>query len=92
MRANLKKTIAASLAALTLGLAVVGSTTPASAHYFPHGGYYHGGHGYWGPGLALGVFGLAAGAIVASQYDCVRYRPIYDAYGNFIGRQPVNVC
>jgi hypothetical protein len=86
MSASLKKTIAAALAALTLGLSVA-SPTPASAHW--HGGYRHGG---WGPGIAFGVLGLAAGAIVASQYECTRYRPVYDAYGRYIGQQPVNVC
>jgi hypothetical protein len=94
MRTAVKKTLAASLAAVTLGLAVVGSATPASAHYWPHGGYgYHHGHGFWGPGVALGVFGLAAGAVAVSQYDdCVRYRPAYDSYGNYVGREAVNIC
>jgi hypothetical protein len=92
MRIAFKKTLAVSLAALTLGLAVVSAATPASAHYWPHGGYHHG-HGYWGPGVALGVFGLAAGAVAASQYDdCVRYRPVYDSYGNYVGREAVNIC
>jgi hypothetical protein len=86
MAAIVRKTLAATLAAVTLSLAVAGPT-PASAHPWQHGG----GHG-WGPGLALGVIGLAAGAIAASQYDCVRYTPVYDAYGNYIGRRPVNVC
>jgi hypothetical protein len=85
-----KKTIAASLAALTLSLALM-SGGPASAHYFSHSGY-HGYRGGWAPGLALGVFGLAAGAVIASQADCVRYRPVYDGAGNYVGRQPVNVC
>jgi hypothetical protein len=88
MSATLKKTVAAALAALTLGLSVA-SPTPASAHYWHGGGYHHGG---WGPGIAFGVLGLAAGAIVASQYECTRYRPVYDAYGRYIGQQPVNVC
>ena len=97
MRKSLKNTIAASLAALTLGLSVVGAT-PASAHNFAHGGHggWHGGHGhggFWGPGLALGVVGLAAaGAVAASEYNCTEYRPIYDRWGNYVGRQPVNVC
>jgi hypothetical protein len=85
--ANFKKTVAAALAALTLGLAVA-SPTPASAHYW-HGGYHR---GFWGPGVAFGVLGLAAGAIAASQYECVRYRPVYDAYGRYMGQEPVNVC
>ena len=87
MRTAAKKAIAVSLAALTLGFAVAGSA-PASAHPFPHPGG-HGGHGFFGPGL---VIGLAAGAIAASAYDCIRYRPVYDAYGNYVGRQAVNIC
>jgi hypothetical protein len=86
MRSVRNKTIAASLAALVLGASLAAST-PAAAGWR----YYHG--GYWGGAVALGVIGgLAAGAIVASQYDCVRYRPVFDRYGNFIGREPVNVC
>jgi hypothetical protein len=93
MRTFIKNTIAASLAALTIGVTILGAT-PASAHNW-HPGGFHGHHGgYWGPGLALGVFGLAAGAIAASAMEdnCVEYRPTYDRYGNFMGRQPVNVC
>ncbi len=92
MRTTFKKTIAASLAALTLATAVV-SATPASAGGW-HGGWRHHG-GYWGPAFAFGVLGLAAGAMAASaaaQNECVRYQPVYDAYGNYAGRQAVNVC
>jgi hypothetical protein len=91
MRTSLKNTIAASLAALTLGLAIVGAP-PASAKPWPHpGGYGH--RGFFGPGLALGLFGLAAaGAIAASEDNCVEYRPTYDRWGNYMGRQPINVC
>jgi hypothetical protein len=88
MRASLKKTVAGSLAALVLALGVTAAATPASAWGYRHGGY-------WGPGIGLGVAGLAVGAIIASQtpyYGCTRWRPIYDAYGNYIGRRPVNVC
>jgi hypothetical protein len=50
----------------------------------------------WGPVAALGVAGLVAGAIVASQgpyyNDCTGYRPVYDGYGNYVGQRPVNVC
>jgi hypothetical protein len=90
MRAAVRKTIAAPLAALTLAVAVIGAA-PASAHSWPHGGF-HDHHGFWGPGLALGVLGLAAGAVVASQYECVRYQPFYDSYGNYVGRHAVNIC
>ncbi len=91
MRATFKKTIAASLAAVTLAAAV--SATPASAGGW-HGGWRHHG-GYWGPAVGLGLFGLAVGAMAASaaaQNECVRYQPVYDAYGNYAGRQAVNVC
>lgn len=79
--------VIASLAALALGAAVLGAS-PASAHSWH--GWRH--HGYWGPGVAFGVLGLAAGAIAASQYECVRYRPVYDGYGNYVGRRAVNIC
>jgi hypothetical protein len=88
MRNTITKTIAATLAAVALSLAV--SASPASAGGW-HGGWHHHG-GFWGPGVAFGVFGLAAGAIAASQYECVRYRPAYDGYGNYIGQQAVNIC
>ena len=109
----IKKTVIASLAALTLGIAAVSAASPAAAAgpaYYGHGGYhggYHGGwHGGrgWGPAVGLGIIGgLAAGAIVASQapyygapayYDdgCIRYRPVYDQWGQYMGRRPVNVC
>jgi hypothetical protein len=90
MRNTVKKTLVASLAALTLSAAVV-SASPASAGGW--GGWHHNhGGGYWGPGIAFGVLGLAAGAMVASQYECVRYRPVYDAYGNYVGQRAINVC
>jgi hypothetical protein len=86
MRNTVKKTVVGDLAALTLSAAVIGAT-PASA-----GGWHHHHYGFWGPGVALGVLGLAAGAMAASEYECVRYQPIYDAYGNYVGRRAVNVC
>ena len=89
MRNTVKKTIAVSLAALTLATAAI-SATPASAHNWHGGGWHHG--GFWGPAAAIGVIGLAAGAIAASQYECVRYQPVYDAYGNYVGQRAVNVC
>jgi hypothetical protein len=92
MRSSLKNTLAASLAALTIGLTLV-NPAPASAHNW-HPGGFHGHHGFWGPGLALGVFGLAASAVAYSSYEdnCIEYRPTYDRWGNYMGRQPVNVC
>jgi hypothetical protein len=66
-------------------------------------GHWHGGGGGgggWGPAaVGLGILGLAAGAAAASQagpgpYDdgCTGYRPVYDAYGNYMGQRPVNIC
>jgi hypothetical protein len=65
-----------------------------------HGGGWHGG-GWWGPAI---VGGLAASALLAAPYaygygygypyggSCYSYQPMYDAYGNFIGNQAVQVC
>ncbi len=73
-----------------------------------HPGYWRGGvwyGGWWGPAIAAGV--LTGAAIAASApywggygYDgygyggqgCWQVRPTYDAYGNFLGQQNVNVC
>ena len=92
-----RKTITASLAALTLGGAVLATATPAAAW----GGYgygygWHHGYGWGGPGVAAGVIGgLALGAIAASQpyYGaCVARTPVYDPYGNFAGYRRVRVA
>jgi hypothetical protein len=68
-----------------------------------HGGYWRGGNwygGWWGPAVAAGV--LTGAAIASYPYwgggygygagDCWQVRPTYDAYGNFLGQQSVNVC
>jgi len=60
MRASLKKTITGAMAAVVLALGVTASATPASA-WGCRGG------GCWGPAVGLGIAGLAAGAIIASQ-------------------------
>ena len=86
MRASLKSAVAASLAALTLALAVTAS--PAEAKPWPKPWIHHG----FGPaGLVLGIAGLALAADVAAQ-SCIEYRPIYDSYGNYLGRERINVC
>ncbi len=90
-----KKTVAAGLAALTLGTATIATSSPAEA-WWRYG---------WGAPVAAGVLGgLAAGAIIGSAVrpygygpygygaPCVRRRPVYDAYGNFAGYRPVRVC
>ena len=63
------------------------------------GGGWHRGGGWAGPAV---VGGLAAGALLAAPYayggygyggyGCTSYAPIYDAYGNYLGQQPVNGC
>lgn len=97
----IKKTVAAGIAALTLGTATLTTSTPAAA-WWRYG---------WGAPVAAGVIGgLAAGAIIAGAarpygygpayaygpgpgpYPCIRRRPIYDGYGNFVGYRPVRVC
>ena len=61
-------------------------------------GWNGGGGGWWGPAA---VGGLASGALLAAPYygygygyggSCTAYSPMYDAYGNYIGQQLVNVC
>ncbi len=94
MNVSWKKVTVGALAALTLGLSLA---TPASAQYYRGGG--------WGPGpaVAAGVIGgmalgaAAAGAANGPYYGpgpaCwVERRPVYDEYGNFIGRRRMRVC
>jgi hypothetical protein len=102
MSGILKKVLISGVAALTFGLAVAETSTPAMAFR----GGYHGGRG-WGWG-GLGA-GLAVGALAAGAYGygygypyypyygfgyggCWQRRPVYDAYGNFRGYRPVPVC
>ena len=88
--ASLKTSIALSLA-LALGLAV---STPVEAKgpiFFAHPyHHFHGGWG-WGPAVGIGLLGAAVATDVAVS-SCIGYRPIYDQYGNFVGRQAVNIC
>ena len=104
----LRKTLTASLAALTLFAGIAATTSPASAYFRPHhGGYghgfghghYYGGRGYygyrggWGPGWGWGpaiLGGLAFGAFAGAA--CNQLQPVYDPYGNYVGRRWVWVC
>jgi hypothetical protein len=64
------------------------------------GGHWH--NGAWVPAaIGLGILGLAAGAAAGAAEgpyddgpadDCMQPRPVYDAYGNYMGRRLVNVC
>jgi hypothetical protein len=72
-----------------------------------HPGYWRGGvwyNGWWGPAIVAGA--LAAGALATYPYygygygygygypygGCWQVRPVYDAFGNYLGQQSVNVC
>ncbi|MGO9005699.1 MAG: hypothetical protein ACLQIQ_14170 [Beijerinckiaceae bacterium] len=100
MTANLKKMLAGGLAALTLGIGVSVTSTPAAAQ----GGF----------GLALGaglLGGAAIGALATRPYyypppyyygpgpayypgpGCYwQNRPALDGYGNVVGYRRVRVC
>jgi len=106
MNATLKKTAVAAVAALALaGGVAVSTTSPAAAQYrhWHNGGWHHGGG--WGPAVGLGILGGAiAGAAIANSGpyygpgpyygydDCWRPRPMYDAWGRYVGTRSVNVC
>ena len=106
MRATLKKSIALTLAALTVSAGLAASTGPAAAwppkliipfKPFPllpgPGPMPHHFHHGFGPWVAAGVIGAAAAAAAASAEDpCIQYRRVYDAWGNYLGRRAVNVC
>ncbi len=102
---KMKSTLTAAAAALTMGAALVTSTSSAEAQWGRRGGY--------GPGIALGVgAGLLGAGIIASQrpyygggYYAPAYaapvygggcwrerRPVHDAWGNFRGYRLVRVC
>lgn len=59
-----RKTILALGATAALTAAVLSSTAASAA---PHGHGWHGGHGFRGPGIALGAIGL--GILAATAYE-----------------------
>ena len=38
------------------------------------------------------MIGAAAAAAASAEDPCIQYRPVYDAWGNYLGRRAVNVC
>jgi len=64
--------------------------------YWGGRGYRGGGGWWWAPAIVAGA--LTAGAIAGYPYygygynSCWQVRPVYDAYGNYIGQSRVNVC
>ncbi len=85
MSSILRKSFVGALAALTFGLSVAETSTPAMAFGRGgfHGGYYRGGwggRGYgWGGAGLLG--GLALGAVAAGAYGGYGYGYPYGGYG-----------
>ena len=78
---RLRTVLAAAAVALGLGLAV---SSPASANPFHH--FHH-----WGHGFGWGGFGMVD--IGGSDEDsCIRWRPSFNRYGEYVGQRPVNVC
>jgi hypothetical protein len=109
MKTSLKTLVAGTMATVIVAFAAVAPASAGPWWPHPHYGYGWGyGHGYgwgyghgwgygrgygWGPVAAAGVFGLAAGAAIASENPgCIRYQPMYDNWGNYIGQRAVNVC
>ena len=98
---SFKKTLVTTALALgALATVTLSMTAPAEA-WGRWGGGGWGGCGWgcgggWGPGVALGVAGLAAGAIIASQAQpapgCWVRRPVYNAWGHFVGYHNIYVC
>jgi hypothetical protein len=99
MTTTLGKAAIGALAALTMAACVTATATPSVAQGW-HGGYWYGGG--WGAPVAAGILGgFALGALAGSAYangpayynGCFwQNRPVYDAWGNFAGYQPVWVC
>jgi hypothetical protein len=106
MNTSWKKLTLGALAALTLGLSV--ATPASAQYYRGGGwGGGWGGGGWAGPAVAAGVLGgVALGAAAANAANGPYYgpgpgpgpacwverRPVYDEYGNFIGRRNVKLC
>ncbi len=93
MTTNFKKTLAVSLAALTMTAAVVATATPAAAAHGRHAAFAAGLFG----GLAVGA--IAAGGVgpyyAAGPYydDCwIDSRPVYDHWGDLVGYRRVRIC
>jgi hypothetical protein len=88
---NARKFITASIAALTLGAAVVATASPAEARWGRNGAFFG--------GLAVGA--LALGAVGATAYNygptyvssChLERRPMIDSWGNVVGFRRVRIC
>ena len=104
MRGSLLKMVAGGLAALTLSLGVVASSTPAEAGYWRSGAWHGGWHGGWygwrsgwygccGPAVTVGVVAPVYAPVAVYPYGgCWRSRPVYNYAGVYVGQRAVNVC
>ena len=87
MNVSLKKSVAGTMAALIVAFAAV---APASANpWWPHP--HHLDRLRLGSGRCRRRIGLGA-AIASQDHGCIRYQPMYDHWGNYIGQRPINVC
>jgi hypothetical protein len=93
MRAPVSKIAFAALTALALAVATLSLATPAQAQHW-RGGGGHGwrGGGGWGIGIYPGYYGYGYGYGYPYGDGCLAYRPVYNRYGEYIGRRLVNVC
>ncbi len=92
-----KKTVTATLGALTLGVGLAASASPAAA--WGGGFHHHHGGGWRGPALGLGLGLALGGAYAASGYNGGYYssctferRPVFNRFGDVIGYRRIRVC
>ena len=89
-RKNARKTVTAALAALTLGVTIAATASPAQARYGRNGAFFG--------GLAVGA--LALGALGASSYYAPAYagscyierREVTNRWGDVVGYRRVRIC
>ena len=86
----IRKTITATVAALTLGAVVAVSATPASA-----GWHHHGGGAFFGGLAAAALVGgvIAANSGPAYYGECyISRQPVTNRWGDVVGYRRVRVC
>ena len=94
MNAFAKKSLTASLAALTLGVTIAATASPAEARWGRNAAFFG--------GAAVGLLGAG---IVANSYARPVYaervyggscwterRAVYNRFGDFVGYRPAQVC
>jgi hypothetical protein len=100
MRGMISKALTASLATLTIAAALLPAGEAAAAPFRDNwdngwwfgwqgragGAYGYRGGEWWGPTVVVQAPYVYSGACTTT------YQPIYDAYGDYIGQQVVNIC